>query len=41
MTETYPSTKLHIGGKWVDSKSGKTFDVELPSANCEKIENKT
>ena len=27
MTETYPNTKLHIGGKWVDAVGGETIDV--------------
>ena len=30
MTETYPSTKLHIGGKWADAVGGETIDVINP-----------
>ena len=31
MTETYPNTKLHIGGKWVDAVGGETIDVINPA----------
>ena len=31
MTETYPSTKLHIGGKWVNALGGETIDVINPA----------
>ena len=30
MTETYPNTKLYIGGKWVDAVS-ETIDVINPA----------
>ena len=29
--------KLYINGKWVDSKSGKTFDVEDPATGKKNI----
>ena len=31
MTETYPNTKLHIGGIWVDAVGGETIDVINPA----------